>query len=116
MSTAGFDVIVVGVGAMGATPAGNLLGACVRAGPGAIRHPQHARQLARILRMIRMAYYEHPDYVPLLRRAYERWEQLEEKTGEKILYITGGLYMGRRERGHCGFAGAARQHQLCGMS
>jgi sarcosine oxidase len=47
--------------------------------------------------MIRMAYYEHPDYVPLLRRAYERWEQLEKLTGEELLYITGGLYMGPRE-------------------
>ena len=42
-----------------------------------------------------------------------RWEQLEEKTGEKILYITGGLYMGRRESEViAGSLGAARQHQL----
>ena len=47
--------------------------------------------------MIRMAYYEHPDYVPLLRRAYERWEELEKRTGQKLLYITGGLYMGHRQ-------------------
>ena len=26
-------------------------------------------------RAIRLAYFEHPDYVPLLRRAYALWEQ-----------------------------------------
>ena len=31
-------------------------------------------------RIIRMAYWEHPDYVPLLRRAYELWRQLEAET------------------------------------
>ncbi|MDB5293760.1 MAG: N-methyl-L-tryptophan oxidase, partial [Phycisphaerales bacterium] len=45
-------------------------------------------------RMIRMAYYEHPDYVPLLRRAYERWDELEQASGQKLLHLTGGLYMG----------------------
>src|SRR5256885_4016361 len=45
-------------------------------------------------RMIRLAYYEHPDYVPLLRRAYELWDQLEKSSGQKLLYLTGGVYMG----------------------
>ena len=31
-------------------------------------------------RIIRLAYWEHPDYVPLLRRAYELWRQLEAET------------------------------------
>src|SRR2546423_4338077 len=46
-------------------------------------------------RMTRMCYYEHPDYVPLLRRAYELWHDLERDSGEKLLHTTGGLYMGR---------------------
>jgi sarcosine oxidase len=45
-------------------------------------------------RMIRLAYYEHPDYVPLLRRAYELWDELEAASGERVLYRTGGIYMG----------------------
>src|SRR5437868_10876057 len=45
-------------------------------------------------RMIRLAYYEHPDYVPLLRRAYELWDELERVSGLKLLYLTGGIYMG----------------------
>ena len=32
-------------------------------------------------RMTRMAYYEHPDYVPLLLRAYELWRELEQEAG-----------------------------------
>src|SRR5258705_681964 len=44
--------------------------------------------------MIRLAYYEHPDYVPLLRRAYALWDELEQASGEKVLYRTGGIYMG----------------------
>lgn len=42
-------------------------------------------------RIIRMAYFEHPDYVPLLRRAYELWRQLESESGERLLVITGGI-------------------------
>ena len=45
--------------------------------------------------------------------AYERWEQLEKTTGEKLLYITGGLYMGRRDsQVIAGSLGAAQRHQL----
>ena len=29
------------------------------------------------LRMIRKAYYEHPDYVPLVQRAYQLWDELD---------------------------------------
>lgn len=46
-------------------------------------------------RMIRMCYFEHPDYVPLLRRAYELWGELERESGERVLHVTGGVYLGR---------------------
>jgi len=42
-------------------------------------------------RIIRLAYYEDPSYVPLLRRAYELWRDLEEQTGHDLLRITGSL-------------------------
>lgn len=48
-------------------------------------------------RMIRMCYFEHPDYVPLLRRAYELWRELERESGERLLHVTGGVYLGREE-------------------
>jgi sarcosine oxidase len=46
-------------------------------------------------RIIRLAYFEHPTYVPLLRRAYELWRQVETEFDEQLLYITGSLDVGR---------------------
>src|SRR5262245_20963950 len=47
-----------------------------------------------ITRIIRLAYAEHPNYVPLLRRAYELWRELENLAGERLLIITGGIDAG----------------------
>lgn len=47
-----------------------------------------------INRIIRLAYAEHPDYVPLLRRAYELWRELEHVVDERLLFITGGIDAG----------------------
>jgi sarcosine oxidase len=109
-----FDIIVVGVGAMGASTCWELArrGACVL-GLEQFDIPNTRGSSHGFSRMIRMAYYEHPDYVPLLRRAYERWEQLEQATGQKLLYITGGLYMGRPgSEVIAGSLSAAKQHGL----
>jgi sarcosine oxidase len=63
--------------------------------------------------MIRMCYYEHPDYVPLLRRAYELWRELETTSGERVLHVTGGLYMGRPDsEAVAGSQRAAVEHGL----
>ncbi len=48
-------------------------------------------------RVIRLAYYEHPSYVPLLQRAYGLWSSLEAESGEELLRITGGLMLGAPE-------------------
>jgi sarcosine oxidase len=90
-----YDVIVVGVGAMGAATCWQL----ARRGVRVLGIEQfglvHAMGSSHgHTRMIRMAYYEHADYVPLLRRAYELWDDLEAQSGEKVLYRTGGIYMG----------------------
>ena len=52
-------------------------------------------------RIIRKAYFEHSDYVPLLNKAYENWKKLEEETGKqtrspdgRIYFRTGLLYFG----------------------
>src|SRR5881396_29463 len=45
-------------------------------------------------RIIRLAYSEHPAYVPLLRRAYERWRALESLRREQLLFITGSIDAG----------------------
>src|SRR5437773_4754743 len=45
-------------------------------------------------RIIREAYYEHPLYVPLVRRAYELWFELERSSQENLMIQTGGLMVG----------------------
>src|SRR4051795_3058548 len=98
MDQAHFDVIVAGVGAMGSAACFELARRKVRVlgleqfGVAHDRGSSHGRS-----RMIRLADYEHPDYVPLLRRAYENWRSLEAAAGEKILFVTGGLYVGPRD-------------------
>ena len=46
-------------------------------------------------RIIRLAYYEDPRYVPLLRRAFDSWREVESRSGKKLLQMTGGLMVGR---------------------
>ncbi len=109
-----FDVIVVGVGAMGSSACFHLgrRGAAVL-GLEQFDIPHTLGSSHGASRMIRMAYYEHPDYVPLLRRAYELWDELEQSTGQKLLHVTGGLYIGPPEGGLVGGSlRAARQHGL----
>jgi sarcosine oxidase len=48
-------------------------------------------------RIIRRGYAEHPDYVPLVERAYELWRQIEQDSGESLLSITGIVEMGSPE-------------------
>jgi sarcosine oxidase len=109
-----YDVIVVGVGAMGSATCYHLASRGVRVlGLEQFDIP-HARGSSHgQSRMIRMAYYEHPDYVPLLRRAYELWDALEKETGRKLLHVTGGLYMGPPSGGLVsGSLQSARHHGL----
>lgn len=46
-------------------------------------------------RIIRTAYFEHPDYVPLLRRARAEWDALERESGATLLTRSGLLLAGR---------------------
>src|SRR5205814_885803 len=48
-------------------------------------------------RIIRLGYFEHPSYVPLLRRAYALWRQLEAASGRRLLHITGIAEIGPRD-------------------
>jgi sarcosine oxidase len=47
-----------------------------------------------LTRIIRLAYWEHPAYVALLRQAYELWRELERRSNERLLYITGSVDAG----------------------
>lgn len=64
-------------------------------------------------RVIRLAYFEDPAYVPLLRRSYELWRRLETQTGRTVLRMTGGLMMGAPDSAVVsGSVRSAREHQL----
>ncbi|KAK9863916.1 hypothetical protein WJX84_010832 [Apatococcus fuscideae] len=67
-------------------------------------------------RIIRLAYHEHPSYVPLLKRAYTLWRELEGTTNERLLYETGGLDIAPPTKaGYNGFERAlqcCREHEL----
>ena len=75
---AAFDVAVIGLGAMGSAALLNLARRGVRAvgierfTPGHDKGSSHGET-----RIIRLGYFEHPSYVPLLRRTYQLWRELE---------------------------------------
>jgi sarcosine oxidase len=66
-----------------------------------------------VTRIIRLAYYEHPAYVPLLRRAYALWRELEEAAGERLLHITGSVDAG--PPGGAVFEGSRRSCEVHGL-
>lgn len=91
-----FDVIVVGLGAMGSAAAARLAARGQRVlglEQFDFVHDQGSSHGAS--RVIRLAYFEHPSYVPLLVRAYELWTQLEHDAGRPLLTMTGGLMIGQ---------------------
>ncbi|MCC6317521.1 MAG: N-methyl-L-tryptophan oxidase [Gemmatimonadaceae bacterium] len=66
-----------------------------------------------LTRIIRLAYFEHPSYVPLLRRAFELWRDLERQAGEPILHVTGSLDAGPVDsRTVSGSIRSCREHDL----
>jgi len=89
------DVVVVGLGADGSAAAMHLARHGERVlGLEAFPRGHTLGSSGGRTRVIRLAYYEHPDYVPLLRRAWELSRELETATGEELLRQTGGLYAG----------------------
>jgi sarcosine oxidase len=90
-----YDVIVVGVGAHGSATVHELAARGQRVlGLERADVPTTSGSSGGVNRIIRLAYNEDPRYVPLLRRAYERWRALEQRWGERLLVITGGLDIG----------------------
>jgi sarcosine oxidase len=94
-----FDIAVIGLGAMGsaslyaAARRGQRVLGLERYEPGHFRSSSFGES-----RLIRLAYFEDPSYVPLVQEAYARWRDLEAATGQNVLMITGAI--------EAGFAGA----------
>src|SRR5256886_4732668 len=108
------DVIVAGLGAHGSSAAYRL----AARGASVLGFDRFARghtlgSSGGLSRIIRLSYYEHPDYVPLLRRAWTLWRDLERESGDKLLTETGGLYAGEPEGELvAGALESARTHRL----
>ena len=91
-----YDVVVVGVGGIGSATAYHLAkaGASVL-GLDQYDIPNDLGSSHGITRIIRLAYYEDPSYVPLLKRAYELWHDLECQSGKELLITTGSIDAGQ---------------------
>ncbi len=109
-----YDCIVIGSGGVGsaalyylARRGAHALG-IDRFPPGHDRGSSHGDT-----RVIRMAYFEHPNYVPLLRRAYELWQQLSATCRQQLYHEVGLLEVGD-PNGEVipGIIRSAREHNL----
>ena len=112
--TGSFDVIVLGVGGMGSAACFEL----ARRGRRVLGLEQfplvHARGSSHgHTRIIRTAYAEHPGYVPLVRRAFEKWYELEQLTGRHLLTECPCLNVGPPGSEHVeGVRASVREHGL----
>ena len=92
-----YDAIVVGLGAMGSATTYQLARRGARVlGIEAFGRAHDLGSSGGLTRIIRLAYFEHPAYVPLLRAAWALWPQIEAESGARLLEVTGGLYIGRK--------------------
>lgn len=91
-----FDVVVIGLGAMGAAACHHL----AARGHRVLGLEQHRLAHDRgsshgETRLIRKAYFENPSYVPLLSRAFDLWDELEAECGETLFERNGLVTFGR---------------------
>ena len=91
-----WDVIVIGVGGMGSAVAYRV----ARRGRKVLaleqfNIPNDLGSSHGGHRIIRLAYAEDPRYIPMLRRAYRLWKDLGRSVREQLLFITGGVDIGR---------------------
>ncbi|HTN75766.1 MAG TPA: N-methyl-L-tryptophan oxidase [Pirellulaceae bacterium] len=90
-----YDAIVLGAGGVGTAAMfhlarrGQRVLGIDRFSPGHDRGSSHGES-----RIIRQAYFEHPNYVPLLRTAYELWHEVETLTRQQLLFPVGLLQIG----------------------
>jgi len=90
-----FDVIVVGVGGMGSAACWQLARRGQRVlGLERFDIPNALGSSFGLTRIIRLAYHEGPQYVPLVRRAMALWREAGEIADEPLLFTTGSLDAG----------------------
>jgi sarcosine oxidase len=109
-----YDVIVLGLGGMGSATLFHLARRGLRV-LGLERFDlvhEHGSSHG-LTRIIRLAYWEHPAYVSLLRRAYQLWRELEDRSAERLLHITGSVDAG--PAGGPVFEGALKSSEMHGL-
>jgi sarcosine oxidase len=90
-----FDVVVCGLGITGSAALHELarrgmrVAGIERFAPGHDRGSSHGQT-----RIIRLGYFEHPSYVPLVRHAHARWREIQAAAGRRLLHVTGVLEIG----------------------
>ena len=90
-----YEAIVVGLGGVGSAAAYSLAKRGHRVLGLDQYSPPHNRGSSHgETRIIRKSYFEHPEYVPLLGRAYDLWRELESRTGMQLYVATGLLEIG----------------------
>ena len=93
-----FDGIVIGVGAVGSFALRAMSRTGARVLGLELDAPAHARGSSHgHCRIFRHAYFEHPDYVPLLQHATRRFEELEREQATDLLHRCGVLLLGRND-------------------
>lgn len=109
-----FDTIIVGIGGMGSAAAWQLARRRQRVlGLERFDIPHTMGSSHGVTRIIRLPYHEDPAYVPLLRRAYELWREIEARSGERLLVITGSIDGGPEDGSvFQGALASARLHEL----
>ncbi|MEN1680984.1 MAG: N-methyl-L-tryptophan oxidase [Planctomycetota bacterium] len=89
------DAVVLGLGGVGSAAAWKLAARGLRViGVDRFTPPHDQGSSHGQTRIIRQAYFEHPDYVPLCQRAYTLWAALEEPLGERLFERTGLIEAG----------------------
>ncbi len=109
-----YDVIVLGAGGVGSAAMFHLARRGVKVlGLDRFSPPHNHGSSHGRTRVIRQAYFEHADYVPLLLRAYELWADLSQFCGKRLYHETGVLVIGPPD-GHVvpGVLQAAKLHGL----
>ncbi len=109
-----FGAIAVGCGAMGSAITYHLAKQGVRTLTLEQFHLNHTNGSSHgKTRIIRTAYYEHPDYVPLMKRASELWHKIQDESGNSLIMTTGGLMFGTPDSELVsGALRSARKHNL----